>query len=599
MNSLTGQAPLSGPIVPPAFLPNLTERCLSSTLPKPTLFGAEIFNVTSSLVTNYTAAFTPPNFFNSDPPLCGVAEGLSFCNITVTYTHPGQNDSINVFLSLPVSISDDVFFNSPEEQPDDPQLQPGDAETTPEWNGILLSIGGGGFSTCLPEPVSHAALSQGYALSRTDGGHPPLRFDYAIGDVVNPPTESWGLLSPGNVNLYNFQDFASVALHDMAVISKDIIDSFYHMPPRHSYFQGCSTGGRQGLMLAQRYPTDYDGILSGAPALFFPKLMVNHWNGQMIMHAIKYYPKACELDAITRAAIAECDELDGVKDGIISNESACNFDPFPAFNHNLRGEKPCTMLYADVDGPVHETVNISMSAAHIAYHLWGGAKGSIDRPNWHHPTHGTPLGTLAATKCYRGNNTCQPNPNALAMDWFRIFLYKNPSLTAEDLASRISLEELERLFHQADQEYHSLISTSDPDLSAFANAGGKLIAWHGTSDSAIPPGQTTQYYESVLEYAKTPYSGIEDVSDFFRLYMVPGVDHCAGGDGALPINALLKLRKWVEEGIAPEELDGESFGRSDGEKIYRKLCRYPSVARYRGGDHDSRKAESFTCADSF
>ena len=156
-----------------------------------------------------------------------------------------------------------------------------------------------------------------------------------------------------------------------------------------------------------------------------------------------------------------------------------------------------------------------------------------------------------------------------------------------------------KLFHLADQEYHSIISTSDPNLSGFAKAGGKLLLWHGTSDTAIPPGQTKAYYDSVLEYAKTPYSGIEDVSDFFRLYMVPGVGHCEGGDGALPLNALLKLRKWVEQGIPPEELEGESFTRSDGEKIYRKLCRYPSVARYLGRDRDFRSAESFTCADSF
>ena len=269
MDGLAAQAPFSVPFVTPTIYPNLTERCLSSTLPRPTLFGAEILNVTTSLVTNYTAYFTPPNFFNSDPPLYGAAEDLSFCNITVTYTHPGQDDSINVFLWLPVSILDDVSFNSTEYQLDQSPPQSVDArkgKTTPEWNGILLSAGGGGLSTCLPDFVSHTALSQGYALSRTDGGHPPIHFNFTTGDVENPPTESWALLSPGNVNLYNFQDFASVALHDMAVISKDVVDSFYHIPARYAYFQGCSTGGRQGLMLAQRYPNDYDGILAGAKA---------------------------------------------------------------------------------------------------------------------------------------------------------------------------------------------------------------------------------------------------------------------------------------------------------------------------------------------
>lgn len=548
--------------------------------------------MTSSLVTNYTGSFSPPNFFNSDPPLYGAFEDLSFCNVTVAYTHPGQDDMINVNIWLPVSISDEVFFNNIEDTSNE-------AKTIPGWNGLLLSHGGGGFSTCLPDLVSHAALTQGYAISRTDGGHRPISFNFTTGEADNPPTESWAMLSPGNVNLYNFQDFASVALHDMAVISKDVIDSFYHIPARYAYFQGCSTGGRQGLMLAQRYPTDYDGILAAAPALYFPKLMVNHWLGQMIMHAIDYYPKPCELEAITLAAIEECDELDGVKDGIISNDAACAFDPFPIYNHNLRGEKPCTIKYADEDVPVHEMINISMSAGHIAYHLWGGAKGSVRQPNWHVPTHSTPLTGFASTKCFRSDDTCVPRLDDLLVDWFRIFLYKDPSLTAEDVVPRITLDELVRLFHQSDQEYHSLISTSDPDLSAFAQAGGKLLLWHGTSDEAIYPGQTMQYFESVLEHAKTPSSGIDNVNDFARLFMVPDVGHCGGGDGVLPINALGKLRAWVEEGKGPDVLQGESFARRDGEKVYRELCQYPLVARYRGGGMDFRKAESFECAESF
>ena len=593
MAGLTAQAPFSMPSATSAIFQNLTERCLSSNTLSPTLFGAEILNVTSSLVTDYTASFLPPNFFNSDPPLYGTVEDLSFCNVTVTYTHPGQDDTINVNIWLPVLVSDDVYFDNTKASPHDT------AKPTPQWNGILLSHGGGGFSTCLPDLTSRTALTQGYAISRTDGGHPPLQFNLTSGEAKNPSTESWALLSPGNVNLYAFQDFASVALHDMSIISKDIVHSFYGIPARKSYFQGCSTGGRQGLMLAQRYPTAYDGILAGAPALYFPKLMVHHWLGQQIMHGLSYYPKPCELEAITAAAILECDDLDGVSDGVISNDSACTFDPFPSSNPTLRGEKPCTIHYADESSPVHEMVNISNSAAHIAYHLWGGTKNSTGRPNWHVPTHDTPLTGFASTTCFRANNTCVPRLDDMLVDWFRVFLYKDPGLSAGDIVKKVTLHELVRLFHQSDAEYHSLISTSDPDLSEFARAGGKMVLWHGMADEAIYPGQTVQYYNSVLEFAKTPYSGIDNVDDFARLFMVPGVGHCGGGDGILPINALEKLRRWVEDGIVPEVLQGESFDRKDGKKVYRELCRYPSVARYRGGGRDWRKKESFECADFF
>lgn len=588
MAGLIPQVPLSFSPAAPVSVPILTERCLSSNFSTPGwYYSQEILAVTSSIVTNYTAPVLPPGFFNSDPPLYEPATNLSFCNVTVTYTHPGANDRINVNIWLPLAVSADVYSDGTA------SLQ--HEATSPAWNGILLSHGGGGFSTCLPEITSHPALSQGYAISRTDGGHGPMR----LPDLTQPSIESWGLLSPGNVNMYNFQDFASEALHDMAYISKDVIKSFYGIPPQFSYFQGCSTGGRQGLMLAQRYPTDYHGILSGAPAIYWPKLMVFHWFGQMMMHSLQEYPKACEFEAITKAAIEECDELDGVKDGIVSNEEACNFDPFPVTNPKLRAPVPCKIKYADEDEEVHEMVNISHAAAHIAYHLWGGAKGSIRRPNWHRPTYSTPLAGMASSMCFRKNGTCIAAPNPMAADWLRVFLYKNPNITMEELASRVTLDELERLFHLSDQLYYSAISTSDPDLSDFERAGGKLLLWHGTSDEAIMPGQTVQYYNSVLDSAKTPYTRVKNVDDFFRLFMVPGVQHCGGGEGAVPINVFQQLRDWVEKGVAPEELDGESFTRSDGEKIHRKLCRYPDVARYKGKGHDMRKASSFECAPSF
>ena len=603
MSGLTAQVPVPlTSVFPSAVFANLTQQCLSSSLPKPTLFGAEILEVTSSLMTNYTAsAFLPPLFFNADPPIYEPVEDLSFCNVTVTYTHPGQIDNINVNLWLPLSISDDVVFESHDH--DHFSSKAGTDPTSPAWNGVLLSHGGGGFSTCLPDIVSHSALTQGYALSRTDGGHRPM----SLPDLSIPTVESWVMLSPGNVNLYAFQDFASVALHDMAIISKAVVNSFYHMPARKSYFQGCSTGGRQALMLAQRYPTDYDGILAAAPALYFPKLMVSAWYGQTVMQALDSYPKPCEFEALTQAAIEECDILDGVLDGLISNESACTFDPFLQSNPKLHGEKLCTMQYADEDQPVTEMVNISAAASHLAWHLWGGAPGSTTPLNWHTPTHSTPLLGHAATKCFRANNTCIPAPNPLAADWLRLFLYKDPSLSASDILSRVSTPELQRFFHQSSQEYDSLIGTSDPDLSAFATAGGKLLLWHGTSDEAIPYSQSEAYYESALSFfssspsVKTPSSShsISNVTDFFRFFPVPGVGHCGGGEGHLPLNALHQLRQWVENDVPPETLHGETFSRKDGVKMFRDLCMFPKVARLKGQGWNVSQADSFECADRF
>ncbi|OAP64932.1 hypothetical protein AYL99_00904 [Fonsecaea erecta] len=597
MDSLTPQAPFSFSPLGSGSL-NLTAACLSSNLPSPTLFGAEILNVTSSLVSNYTAHYwQPPNFFNSDPPMYGHDGNLDFCNVTVTYTHPGQHDTINVNMWLPLSVSDEVYAGSRSSRPDHARY--GNGGTSPSWNGLLLSQGGGGFSMCLPPFISHTALLQGYAISRTDGGHPPLTLS-----PEEPETETWAMLSPGNVNLYLLQDFASVCLHDMAVISKSIVTSFYGIAPKYSYFQGCSTGGRQGLMLAQRYPQDYDGILAAAPAIYWPKLIVMHYFSYMMMHSLKEYPPACELEAITKAAIEECDELDGVKDGIISNEEDCEFDPFKLVGKEI----DCEMEYADdrdeddenrQQRVNHTTIKIGYAGPHIAWHLWGAAPGSIRQPNWHRVTHSTPLTSFAATTCFWKNQTCVANPSSLVLDWIRLFLYKDPSLTAADLAERITLAELVRLFDQSDEEYHSLLSTSNPDLSAFHARGGKIITWHGTSDEAIMPGQTQQYYDEVLRrFGGSHSDNGSHVRDFYRLFLVPGVQHCGSGEGALPVGVLAQLRRWVEEGVAPDVLHGESFTRPHGHKIHRPLCPYPLVARYKGHG-DVGKAESFECATSF
>ncbi|KAI1624792.1 tannase and feruloyl esterase-domain-containing protein [Exophiala viscosa] len=561
MGVLQGQAP----IVIASTTTNLTAQCLSSSLPAPDLFGAEILSVTSSLVPDYTASFLPPSFFNSDPPLYGKTTNLSFCNVSVAYTHPGQNDTINVSTWLPISASDSTTSTST-----DPPT------TSPSWNGLFLSFGGGGWRTCLPVEYISSPLTQGYAVSRTDGGHDP-----------DSEVDSWALNSPGNVNLYLLQDFASVALHDMAVIGKSIVQSFYGRPPRHFYFQGCSTGGRQGLMHAQRYPNDYDGILAAAPAIYWPKLLVSHHWPHVVMAELKAYPHPCELDAITAAAIKECDHLDGVTDGVISTPSLCTFDPSSMIGRAV----PCTETSTG-------TLTITHAAAQVASAIWRGPVDTHNNSLWHGFSQSTPLSALAQTKCHKNGTCTSASTSSTTLDWIRLFLYKDPTLTPDELVQRIDRSEFTRLFHQSDQLYRSIIATDDVDLSDFAAHGGKMITWHGMTDEAIMPGQTQTYYEKVLAHAATETHDNVSVADYYRLFLAPGVDHCGGGTGALPINVMAKLRAWVEDGVPPETLDAESFSRPGGDKIRRPLCMYPLVARYKGHG-DARKAENYECADSF
>ncbi|KAJ0326156.1 hypothetical protein Brms1b_000379 [Colletotrichum noveboracense] len=216
---------------------------------------------------------------------------VNFCNVTVTYTHPGQNDTINVQVWLPSDT----------------------------WNGRLQHIGGSGWQAGLHQAglmAMMASVGEGYATVGTDGG---------LGSDVTPV--NWGLLSEGNVNLYLLQDLASTTLNDAAVIAKSVIGSFYKTRPKYSYYTGCSQGGRQGFQLAQRYPDAYDGIAASAPAINWNQFVMQGMWGVFVMDQLGEYPPACEINAITSAALKACDGADGIEDGVVSDTDNCDFDP--------------------------------------------------------------------------------------------------------------------------------------------------------------------------------------------------------------------------------------------------------------------------------
>jgi hypothetical protein len=572
---------------------SLVHQCVSSKIAAPSLFGAAILSIKSSIVSNYTVVNQPASFFSSDPPLDAPVTNLTFCNVTVEYTHPGQDDNINVFLWLPLSISENAFNDA---IGDGHEM----SAMSPQWNGVLLFHGGGGYSTCLPDLVSQNALTQGYAISRTDGGHVVVSVTDPASAAIDPSTalpDSWALISPGSVNYYALDNFATRSLNELSIISKQIVRSFYGRDAKHSYFQGCSTGGRQGLMLAQRYPSAYDGILVGAPAIYWPRIMVQSFEAQILMQYLNVYPRACEFDYITSKAIEACDELDGVKDNLISNKDGCRFDASTLLGNSTIS---CTTQYADVQVPITEYIDLSDAAVYIANYLWPGGKYAAQQRNAYIHTHSAPLSPVASTKCFHANNICIADPDTGVLAWIRLFLYKDPALTTQDILHRVTFDELDRLITQSEEEYNFFLSSSSPDLNQFYNNGGKIIAWHGLSDQGVMPGGTIQYYQSVLDYAKRSNSGIAtNVSDFFRLFLAPGIQHCTGGEGILPINVLSSLRAWVENGTAPDTFKGESVAqyRDDGLTLRRRIRPWPQVAKYVGGDWTQE--ESYECAESF
>ncbi|KAF7556431.1 hypothetical protein G7Z17_g1407 [Cylindrodendrum hubeiense] len=511
----------------------VASACSSSTFTPPDLFGSDILSISANLVLNYTA--TAPYQTTVHHPTIDVHDA-EFCNVTVAYTHPGQDDYINVEIWLPIG----------------------------NWNERLMAVGGGGYVAgrfSYSETMMVAALGLGYATVTTDAG---------LGTAFYP--EEWALLSPGNVNLYALQNLASTSLNDEAVIAKSVIKQFYDKTQKYSYWSGCSQGGRQGLKLAQQFPDAYDGIAASAPALNWPKIFPSFFWPQVIMNELEKYPAPCEFAHLAKAAVSACDARDGVVDEVISNLDDCHFDPFDSagdiFNCSDTGK----------------TTTLSAAAAIVANATWEGARTSDGRFLWYGNGYGSDFQSsqgagIAATDCTNG--TCVGAPTPLGTQWIQMFVEKNKSFDYNS----ISRLDFERIFHASVAQYTSMMSTNDPDLSAFRDAGGKLMMFHGTNDQLIPYKGSDDYYESVA-------SQMHDIDDFYRYFHVPGLGHCSGGSDASPTTAMKQLRAWVEEGKKPDTVPVK-IKDSHGRKFDRPLCPYPKKTHFDGGD--PTRLESFSC----
>jgi Tannase and feruloyl esterase len=507
--------------------------CSPSAIPYPILPGAEFLSLTATELHNHSvnsawsASSTPIDL-----------TGLNFCNVSLTYTHPGQHDTINVHVWLPMT----------------------------HWSGRFQGTGGGGFVTGMFDSILALAVSQGYSAAATDGGHSAAR------DKVTSAGD-WALLSPGNVNLYALQNFASVALNDMTIIGKAVTESFYGAAPKYSYWNGCSTGGRQGIMMAQRYPDAYHGILAAAPAINFVRLIIGGYWSQFLMNKLGVYPSQCEFEGIAKAALEACDGLDGVVDEIVAAPGLCNFDAK-------------VLIGKEVSCADDSTLKISPEAVEIAEETWKGAHSATGKSLYPGLTKGTPFQVLAGTKCH-DNGTCHGTPFGMAPEWIKYFIKKDPDFDASKVTTQ---KEYERIFHASVQEYNSMVGTDDPDLSEFRDAGGKMITWHGIADPLVLINGTSEYYERVQDLDP-------DVRDYYRYFEAPGVFHCMGGRGAYPSSSMDALIRWVEHGEGPDLLPAETEPDDDGKVKKLNLCPYPLVAAYQGGD--TADAKSYACKISF
>ena len=496
-----------------------TDKCSPSNIASPSVPNGRVLNLSASPVNTYTYSDTT----------------LDFCNVTVTYTHVGWDDTIHVTVWLPFS----------------------------GWSGRLQGSGGGEYAMRNGDDDLAEAVATNYSVVATDGGH-------QWHDMTT--AKQWALDENNNVNINLLEDFASIGLNDAAMIGKDITNSFYGEGPKYSYWNGCSTGGRQGLMLAQRYPTAYNGILAQAPAINWPSFLVAEYWPQLVMNELGRYPPKCITDAITAAAIKFCDNDDGVTDGVISAPHICKFDPF-----SVVGQK------VDCNG---ETQAITREDAVIAQKVWEGFRTSNGSFVWYGLEKGCPFShkgsqSLAATNCSTPTN-CTGLPFPVSVEWIARFVLQDPS---KDLTT-LSQSDLVEIFHSSKAKYDSIIGTDDPDLSGFKQAGGKMLTWHGLADELIFQRGTEQYYKRVEAKDSA-------VRDYYRFFQAPGVNHCRGGNGPIPTDPLKSVVDWVEAGVSPDTLPASTSDKNTN----RNLCPYPLVSVYKGGDQNA--ASSYVCQKNF
>ncbi|MGH9142133.1 MAG: tannase/feruloyl esterase family alpha/beta hydrolase [Vicinamibacterales bacterium] len=430
------------------------------------------------------------------------------------------------------------------------------------WNGQLQVVGNGGLAGTISYPAMATAVRDGFAAASTDTGH--------------TSTESPSWLEDRE----RLIDYSYRGLHLTTVDAKAIVKAYYSEQARRAYYTGCSTGGKQGLMEAQRYPADFDGILAGDAANFWTHQMASEvWNGAVTSTPETNLPKE-KLQLLQDASLKACDALDGAVDGLVSDPAHCHFNPEKL---QCTGADSPTCLTAAQVGAVRK--------------IYGGPTNPRTGKRLYPGLYpGGELGWAANTVI---NKTTKSGVSSY--DFWGYAFYHRPDWPFPTF-------DFDRDVTRADEELAPITNATNPNLEEFRKLGHKLIYYHGAADPLIPAQNGIDYFESVVGMEK----GLERAQSFYRAFLVPGLYHCSGGPGPVAFgtsqpapasqrdadhDALRALERWVEQGTAPSRIVGTKYVDNDpakGVALQRPLCAYPQVAKYNGSG-DSKDAASFTC----
>ena len=474
---------------------------------------------------------------------------------------------------------------------------------TTTWNGRYGQIGNGGFAGAIPFTSMGPALVRGFATAGTDDGHTGSALD-----------ASWALGHPEKV-----VDYGNRAVHLTSVISQQIVAAFYGQDANHTYFVGCSDGGREGMVEFQRYPDDFDGWVVGAPAYAQSRLLSGFvWDEQAINATPASALPNDKLQVLTTAVLASCDAQDGIADGVVADPRQCHFDPGVL---QCTGADAPTCLTADqvvavrkiYAGPRNPRTGLQIYPGFEP----GAESDPADWPTWITNPDG------AGTTSYQ---------LAFGAGAFKYIVFGDPNYDYRTFNFASD-------FRLAQQKLDPVGSAYNPDLRRFRAAGKKIIHYHGWADTALTPRGSVDYYRAVAAVlggvplprgqgaiatfieldqllGATPPGdepGLARISDFYRLFMAPGMAHCGGGPGPnsfgqnYALNALSldpqhdvvqAIVDWVENGTAPDRIIATKYSNdvvgAGNVARTRPLCPYPQVAKYAGaGSTDD--AANFSC----
>jgi feruloyl esterase len=473
-------------------------------------------NTTITLVDSVAAgAFKPEKAFGEAPMTANYGRLPAFCRVAATI-RPTSDSEIKFEVWLPVM----------------------------GWNGSFPAVGNGVWSGTIWHPFMAQALAAGYATANTNTGHD--------GDGMDA---RFALGHPEKVI-----DFGHRAVHEMTVKSKLIIATFYGREVRLSYWNGCSSGGKQGLKEAQMYPADFDGIVAGAPGNNWTRLMASGiWMAQATHKEPARFIPPPKFAMMHAAVVDACDALDGVRDSVLDDPRRCRFDP-------------ATLLCVGADGPRCLTAPQVAAAKDIYAGPTNSRTGETIFP-------GIELGSEKSWVPI----AALPEPLGVYTSHFKYLVFAN----AEWNYLTLNFDTDVALANRLDR---NTINATDSNLKPFFARGGKLLLYHGWNDMLIAPRNTINYYDQVVATI-----GAAQAKDAVRLFMVPGMEHCAGGDGPSSFDPMAVIERWRSEGIAPEAITATK-SRSGAVVRSRPLCVYPKRAKYVGsGSTDD--AANFSCSD--